>query len=60
MAYAKICDRCLKIYPFDTSREDQYEITDTEKMERLSSARGVLDLCPECYEELLRFITNES
>jgi len=59
MAYAKMCDRCRSFYPYDPTDEPRYEITDTEKLESLRSNRGVLDLCPACYEKLLKFIANE-
>ena len=52
MAKALKCDRCGQFYDYIKCLR-RYQIRDTEK-EKLD--KTIIDLCPDCYAKLLRFL----
>ena len=48
---AKKCDRCGELYEL----ENDYVVT---SINQATSSSRILDICPDCYEELNRYLTN--
>ena len=48
---AKKCDRCGELYEL----ENDYMVT---SINQATLSVRTLDICPDCYEELIRYLTN--
>lgn len=50
-----ICDRCLRDYVHDDNATPKYVVSEVLPLD-IGDVREELDLCPECSEDLVRFM----
>ena len=54
-----ICDRCKKEFKESNFNLNNYYISKTNSSIRNGLSSEILDLCPACYKELIRWLKGE-